>query len=110
MHGYYHVTTPSAWKQIQKEGLLPQIGIRSQKVHEVIPAVFLFDSLGALKDAYFGWMEAEFNDVEMIILSVRPPKGTFLDEGISCDGEVRCYEAIPPECISYVGSDDDVID
>lgn len=107
---YYHITTPAAWEQIQKEGLVPQIGERSQKVQEPYPAVFLFDSRAAMEDAYFNWLSEEFNEPELVVLSVVPPRGTLLDESVACDGEVRCYDTIPPECISFLGSDDVVID
>ena len=111
MDTYYHITTPAAWTKIQQDGLIPQLGERSQMVHEPNPAVFLFESRAAMEDAYFDWIESVYeNEPELVILAVRPPKGMLLDESVACEGEVRCYKTIPPECITFLGSDAEVID
>ena len=103
---YFHVTTPDAWKKIQKEGLIPQIGERSQMVGEAFPAVFLFESEQAMHDALGSWLGAEFEgDEPLVALEVKPPAGMFLDEGVSCPWEVRSYDSIPPEFITLYDSD-----
>ena len=111
MDTYYHITTPSAWEKIQQEGLIPQLGERSKKVNEQWPAVFLFESRAAMEDAYFGWLGDEYEkETKLVILAVKPPKGLVLDESVACAGEVRCYNSLPPECITFLGCDDEVID
>ena len=111
MDTYYHITTPSAWEKIQQEGLIPQLGERSKKVNEQSPAVFLFESRAAMEDAYFGWLGDEYEkETKLVILAVKPPKGLILDESVACAGEVRCYNSLLPECITFLGYDDEVID
>lgn len=100
MEKYFHVTTETAWEKIQKEGLIPMIGERSQEVGEPVPAIFLFDSKESMEDALWGWLGDELEDEDsIVILKVSLPKGYFLDEGVSCDFEVRGYKPIPPEYI-----------
>ena len=103
---YFHVTTPEAWTKIQKEGLVPQIGERSMEIGEPLPAVFLFESEEAMNDALGSWLGAEFEDDEpLVALEVKPPAGMPLDEGVSCPWEARCYDVIPPECITMYDND-----
>ena len=102
---YFHVTTMSNWEKIKNEGLIPCVGARSQKIGESFPAVFLFESEESMRDAMWGWLGEEFEDSdeadEAICLKVELPEGFPLDEGVSCEYEVRSYQKIPPEYISF---------
>ena len=67
MTAYFHVTTKSAWEKIRQEGLIPQIGKRSQKLGELIPDIFLFTSETAMQDGICNWLGDEFEEDEPLV-------------------------------------------
>lgn len=67
----FHVTTADAWERIRTEGLVPQIGPRSEMLGESEPRVYLFPSLLHVEDALSSWLgESIEDDLAVIVLEV----------------------------------------
>ena len=59
---YFHVTPRKNLSAIQKEGLLAQIGDRSQEAKEEAEAVFLFPSKEDMDNALLNWLGEAFEE------------------------------------------------
>ena len=67
----FHVTTADAWERIRIEGLVPQIGPRSEMLGESEPLVYLFPTLLHVEDALSNWLgESIEDDLKVIVLEV----------------------------------------
>ena len=103
---YFHVTTKSAWEKIRQEGLIPQVGKRSQKLGELIPAIFLFTSETAMQDEICNWLGDEFEEDEPLValqIHLPPNLKSYIDS--SCEYEAKCLEPIPPKYIKMFKTD-----
>jgi len=91
----YHVTPADNLDIIMKEGLVPQIGERSQASGENIPMIYFFDSESNLEQALLGWLGEELEGKSVVVLEVRLPKSfqTMLRWEAF---EVQCQKRIPP--------------
>lgn len=65
---FYHVTPTRNVENIQKNGIIPQIGERSQMIQEPIPQVYLFHSRDDLATALGNWLGELYNDSEMLTI------------------------------------------
>ena len=105
IHLYYHVTLMENVPSIRKNGLLPQIGERSEELGETEKAIYLFPSKEDMDNALMNWLGEWYNeeygeDCDLAILEVRLPEEiSVMDEGVGY--EVVCKEKIPAECIRY---------
>ncbi len=67
----YHVTTLDNYNSIFKNGLIPNIGPRSESLGELIPRIYLFPDKTTCYDALSGWLGDEFDeDDELMILQL----------------------------------------
>ncbi len=67
----YHVTTLDNYNSIFKNGLIPNIGPRSESFGELIPRIYLFPDKTTCYDALSGWLGDEFDeDDELMILQL----------------------------------------
>lgn len=100
MTAYFHVTTKPAWEKIRQEGLIPQIGKRSQKLGELIPAIFLFTSETTMQDGICNWLGDEFEEDEpLVTLQIHLPNHIPIKIETSCEYEAKCLTPIPPKYI-----------
>ena len=93
---YYHVTTRSNYKIIEKEGLLPKMGERSSKIESELK-IFMFSNKDAMTDAVMNWLGDEFDEEEeLIVLKITLPE----DFPVQHNGfEVTTDKSIPPQYI-----------
>lgn len=66
----YHITKTSDLVSIMKEGLVPQIGDRSELAKEQEPMVYMFKSLDDAIDGVCNWLGDEMGDEELSLLEV----------------------------------------
>lgn len=105
IHLYYHVTLMENVPSIRKNGLLPQVGERSEELGETEEAIYLFPSKEDMDNALMNWLGEWYNekyreDCDLAILEVRLPKEiSVIDEEVGY--EVVYKEKIPAECIRY---------
>jgi hypothetical protein len=72
---FYHVTSANNIPSILKNGLVPQIGNRSAKIHEDQPEIFMFADIASLEDAMQNWLLDEFDEDEPLkILKITLPE------------------------------------
>ncbi|WP_346798108.1 hypothetical protein R5M92_04285 [Halomonas sp. Bachu 37] len=77
---YYHVTLKENLPSIQAHGLMPMIGRFSKELGETIPAVYLFPSAEACKNALLNWLGEAYEEheeetgvaCELVILELQP--------------------------------------
>lgn len=110
MGTYYHVTDVENLDSIFINGLIPFIGPLSKQLGETgepIPAVYLFTSEEACRDAMSGWLGEAFDELDgesgeesrHVVLRVELGDGECGED----DGEFYekvVYDIIPPECLS----------
>lgn len=93
---YYHVTLKSDYNSIKQNGLLPQIGERSQKI-ESEPMIFMFADKSSMEDAFTNWLNDEFDeDEELVVLKITLPDDFPVQQSGS---EVTTDKKIPPQYI-----------
>lgn len=110
MGTYYHVTDVKNLDSIFSDGLVPSIGPLSEQLGEtgeLVPAVYLFTSDEACRDAMSGWLGAAFDELDgesgeesrHAVLRVELGDGECGED----DGEFyekAVYDVIPPERLS----------
>lgn len=106
-HRYFHVTPRKNLSAIQKEGLLAQIGDRSQEAKEEAEAVFLFPSKEDMDNALLNWLGEAFEEEdELIILQIDLPADFPVKRDEDSNGELMyeaySYKNVPPEYISAI--------
>lgn len=98
----YHATLVSNLESILKNGLIPQVGERSQKLKEE-SAVFLFPTYDDCIDALGNWLGEEFNTIEpyqeVITLEINLPDNFPLMDSVSY--EKISKQTIPPQFIKF---------
>lgn len=100
----YHVTPVRNLKKIMQDGLIPRHGVRSRRISEPTPAIYLFPSLADVDDAINGWMGNNFSDeARLALLAVTVP----LDISMHSDVEYEraIHSPIPPENIRVLTRD-----
>ena len=112
MFAAYHVTRAENIGSIMKDGLVPAIGERSEKLGEQTPAVYLFTSLENMDNALWNWLGEEFEEeneaagfeIERVALEV------MLDDSLYIDPdefyEIEVTDTIPPENIRVMSADE----
>jgi len=96
----YHVTTLENYVDIEKNGLVPKIGPRSENLGEVDPRIYLFPDKITCSDALMNWLGEEFDEVDsFIILEVDISK---FDKKSDVGYEVTVKEHIPTSHILKV--------
>lgn len=60
----YHVTSNENFEKIKTYGLIPQIGILSQKIGENEEAIYCFTSEDEVDNALMNWLGDEYNELE----------------------------------------------
>ena len=97
-HRYFHVTPKKNLSAIQKEGLLAQIGDRSQEAKEDAEAVFLFPSKEDMDNALLNWLGQAFEEEdELIILQIDLPavaRAVGYQETFSVDSVEQLAQAV----------------
>lgn len=98
----FHVTETINVSNILKNGLIPQIGPRSEFIGETIPAIYLFKDILDAEDAIMNWLgDLVDEDVSLSILKVLLPKDAHIHSDMGSDMyEVVCRSPIPPENIT----------
>lgn len=99
---FYHVTTDAAWHSIQKTGLVPAIGPRSEEMGESYPMICLFTSEEALNDGLGNWLGEYFED-EMIHILAVDMEGVGWHSNV--EWEAMVLEPIPVSHIAWVRSE-----
>lgn len=104
---YFHVTPKSNLLAILKEGLIAQIGDRSQEAKEDADAVFLFPNKEDMDNALLNWLGEAFEEEdELIILQIDLPADFPVKRDADSNGELMyeaySYKNIPPEYISAI--------
>lgn len=98
---FYHVTETKNIPSILKQGLIPQIGPRSEMIGESIPAIYLFKDKLDVEDAVLNWLgDLVDEDESLSILKVKLPPNAVIHSDMGSDAfEVVCKTPIPPENI-----------
>ena len=94
----YHITPAKNLTAILSEGLIPQIGQRSQMLGEKDEAIYLFPTKADVTDALTQWLGEMFDDTEELALLKIDTTHMHLVPSIA-DYELMCLEPIPPHCI-----------
>lgn len=102
----YHFSPAEHLPEIQRQGLIPQIGPRSRKLGEPRPAIYFFPTLAGAEDALMNWLGDEFDEAQPIaLLRVNIPA----DVEIQCDqtygDEVHVFAPIPAQNIEILSQD-----
>ena len=94
----YHLTPVKNLESILQNGLIPQIGPRSEHVGEKQAAVFCYPEEDYVEGALEGWIKDYFpNDLKFAIIEINLPKKIKLE--VENDFEVACFEHISPKYI-----------
>lgn len=92
----YHVTPATNWPSIARQGLLAQVGPRSEGMKEQ-PSVFLFPDLESCHVALSSWLGDEFEDVPEDGLFILEVDISGLPYQQSVEFEREVVTDIPPE-------------
>ena len=95
----YHVTPTKNLRSIMKNGLRPQIGDRSVKLHGEENGIFLFPTLDDVEDAVSNWLGDEFDEDEDLTLLAIDVSGLPLVDS-NAGYEKIAKTAISPDRIS----------
>lgn len=97
---FYHVTTDEHLKEILSNGLIPQIGPRSEQI-ESTSAIYLFSTYKDAETALYQWLGDEFDgyegEVHTLEVSI-PPSIPVIS---TCEWERVCHVPIPAKHIRY---------
>jgi len=107
MKTYYHVSPKENLDSILKNGLVPQVGERSEELHEE-EGVFLFPSKEDMESALGQWLGDWFGDdededdyVRLMSLEITVPNDfPILDSNVEYEKISKI--CIPPEFIKYL--------
>lgn len=97
----YHVTLLKNLDSIKRQGLICQIGQRSQELGETEKAVYLFPNKAYADDAVANWLGDQFDDNEdLIMLPINIGKK---DVKKTPDIDWECYSTqdIPAKLINF---------
>lgn len=100
----YHVTPVQNLKKIMQDGLVPRHGVRSRKIKEPTPAIYLFPSLADVDAAISGWMGNTFSDeARLALLAVTLPSNVSMRSDVEYERAI--HSPIPPENIRVLTRD-----
>ena len=104
---YFHVTPKQNIDSILANGLIAQIGERSEEIGESQEAIYLFPNFEEMNNALANWLGECFEDIdELIILQIDLPKGFPIYKEMDSNGdefyEVHCTCNIPEEYITAI--------
>jgi hypothetical protein len=85
-----------------RDGLRPMIGVRSKRVREKKPGVYVFDDWTSLLDALASWL-GEASVYRQAILELRVPRSWIAPHPIRF--EARIDRPVPPEMIRVLVPD-----
>lgn len=86
---FYHVTPSKNVPQIMQQGLLAQVGDRSEQLGEE-SGIYLFPDIDSAEDAVANWMGAEFDEDEALaLLEVILPEGVEIEKSLEWEYVVR---------------------
>jgi len=95
-----HVTTDESLQTILNDGLIPQIGERSQYYGEEQRAIYFFSNEDDMDNALCCWLGEWFDDYEgelhALMVEVSPER-----VAQTCDWEYICFDTIHPSKITY---------
>lgn len=96
----FHVTPISNLDSIMKNGLIPQIGERSEGL-ESEKAIYLFPTYADCETALGQWLGEEFDDLdeEVVSLKIELPDNFSLEQ--TCEWEKVSKSVIPSQYISF---------
>lgn len=97
----YHITLAKNLTSIMSEGLIPQIGERSQMLGEKDEAIYLFPTKADVTNALLQWLGEMYDDDEELALLEINTTRMHLVPSIA-DYEIKCLEPIPPHCITLL--------
>ena len=97
----YHITPVKNLTSIMSEGLIPQIGERSQMLGEKDEAIYLFPTKADVTNALLQWLGEMYDDDEELALLEIDTTHMHLTPSIA-DYELICLEPIPPRCITFL--------
>ena len=99
---FYHVTRSENTPHIMRDGLTPQVGVRSQIYGENSDAVYLFPTKADAEDAVMNWLGDEFDEAESLdLLKIMVPDTFELDRDPNSFEVISRY-GIPKEYIYIV--------
>jgi len=100
----YHVTPARNLRAIMRDGLIPKIGRRAQKLKEPVAGIYLFHSTAEASDAVANWLGDEFGeDTQLALLAVNVPNDAQTTEGAGF--ETILTTRVPPQSITIVSRD-----
>ncbi|PPC84684.1 MAG: hypothetical protein CTY38_01155 [Methylotenera sp.] len=104
MPRYFHVTPLTNVQSILADGLIPQIGERSQLLGETKPSIYLFSSAEALEGACLNWLEDCFDDeAKLTLFAVDLPEDHVLQSTVGYEATVD--SVIPVHYLSILSQD-----
>jgi len=100
MRTLFHVTPLSNVASILKNGLLPQLGERSQQLEDEKEGVFMFSDYESCEHALWNWLGEEFEELEeeLMTLKIELPLDFPLDQKV--EWELIARKTIHPKYIS----------
>src|ERR1700749_4826404 len=100
-HNFYDVTPSVNVPRILKNGLIPNLGLRSAKIEKGQNKIFLFKSVDDAEDAVMNWLGDEFpEDTDLTLLKVTLPSTFPITHDPVAGFEISTSNKIPPEMIS----------
>lgn len=100
MKTLFHVTPISNVNSILKDGLIPQLGERSQQLENEKEGIFMFSNYENCEYALCNWLGEEFEELEeeLITLKIELPLDFPLDQEV--EWELIARKTIHPKYIS----------
>lgn len=108
---YYHVTPKRNIASILADGLIAQIGERSEEIGEQQEAIYLFPNVEEMNNALANWLGECFEEEEeLIILQLDLPDDFPVYREVDSNGdyfyEAHCFCDIPEEYITGIYSEE----
>jgi hypothetical protein len=98
----YHVTPARNVQSIMMNGLMPQVGDRSNKIQGETPAVYCFPDTNSLEDAMMNWLGDEFGEDEDLALLEISTSGLEGDVTPNAEYEIQIFDPVPPQNIKVL--------
>ena len=100
MRTLFHVTPISNVKSILKDGLLPQLGERSQQVEDEKEGVFMFSNYESCEHALCNWLGEEFEELEEELITLKIELANEFPLEQETEWEMISRKTIDPKYIS----------
>ena len=106
---FYHVTPSRNLQSIINQGLIPQIGARSQQIEGEICGIFCFKSLDDLDAAMSSWLGDLFDEDEQLsLIEVDPTDAIMANPDDCAEFEVVFTTPIGPNNLKVLSEDIDI--